>query len=306
MEAATRHPLQSFADLITIEEYKKTARPKVVMTWAPHPKSLPQAVPNSFAEWMNATDYEFVITHPEGYELDPRFVGNAKVEYDQKKAFEGADFIYAKNWSAYKDPNYGQVISTEDVYKRQSISGLKSMNVKDMLRQASDAAKQLITLSDQTIIGILKETAQVLRTHTEEVLAANRQDLERMDPANPKYDRLKLTEERLQGIAADMENVSTLPSPLNKVLSETIRPNGMVIRKVTVPFGVIGVIYEARPNVTFDVFSLCFRSGKDVYKRQVSTVTDRARVNEGVNFDDFEAGIKEAAESCPVEVIKYE
>lgn len=83
------------------------------MTWAPHPKSLPQAVPNSFAEWMNATDYEFVITHPEGYELDPRFVGNAKVEYDQKKAFEGADFIYAKNWSAYKDPNYGQVISTD-------------------------------------------------------------------------------------------------------------------------------------------------------------------------------------------------
>ena len=83
------------------------------MTWAPHPKSLPQAVPNSFAEWMNATDYEFVITHPEGYELDPRFVGNAKVEYNQKKAFEGADFIYAKNWSAYKDPNYGQVISTD-------------------------------------------------------------------------------------------------------------------------------------------------------------------------------------------------
>ena len=84
------------ADLITIEEYKKTARPKVVMTWAPHPKSLPQAVPNSFAEWMNATNYEFVITHPEGYELDPRFVGNARVEYDQRKAFEGADFIYAK------------------------------------------------------------------------------------------------------------------------------------------------------------------------------------------------------------------
>ena len=99
MEAATRHPLQSFADLITIEEYKKTARPK--------------AVPNSFAEWMNATDYEFVITHPEGYELDPRFVGNARVEYDQKKAFEGADFIYAKNWAAYADPNYGKVLNTD-------------------------------------------------------------------------------------------------------------------------------------------------------------------------------------------------
>ena len=113
MEAATRHPLQSFADLITIEEYKKKERPKVVLTWAPHPKALPQAVPNSFAEWMNATDYEFVITHPKGYELAPEFVGNARVEYDQRKAFEGADFIYAKNWSAYADPNYCKVLSTD-------------------------------------------------------------------------------------------------------------------------------------------------------------------------------------------------
>lgn len=113
MEAATRHPLQSFADLITIEEYKTKERPKVVMTWAPHPRALPQAVPNSFAEWMNATDYEFVITHPHGYELDPAFVGNARVEYDQRKALEGADFVYAKNWSAYTDPNYGKVLSTD-------------------------------------------------------------------------------------------------------------------------------------------------------------------------------------------------
>lgn len=113
MEAATRHPLQSFADLITIEEYKTKPRPKVVMTWAPHPKALPQAVPNSFAEWMNATDYDFVITHPEGYELAPEFVGRAKVEYDQRKALEGADFVYAKNWSAFADPNYGKVLSTD-------------------------------------------------------------------------------------------------------------------------------------------------------------------------------------------------
>ncbi len=113
MEAATRHPLQSFADLITIEEYKTKERPKVVMTWAPHPKALPQAVPNSFAEWMNATDYEFVITHPHGYELAPEFVGKAKVEYDQRKAFEGADFIYAKNWSAYEGEDYGKVLSTD-------------------------------------------------------------------------------------------------------------------------------------------------------------------------------------------------
>ena len=113
MEGATRHPLQSYADLVTIEEYKETARPKVVLTWAPHPNSLPQAVANSFAEWMNRTDYDFVITHPEGYELAPEFVGNARVEYDMDKAYEGADFVYAKNWSAYADPNYGKVISMD-------------------------------------------------------------------------------------------------------------------------------------------------------------------------------------------------
>lgn len=113
MEAATRHPLQTFADMITIEEYKPVEKPKIVMTWAPHPKALPQAVPNSFAEGINLTDYEFVITHPEGYELDPAFVGRAKVEYDQKKAFEGAHFIYAKNWSAYTGDNYGKVLCTD-------------------------------------------------------------------------------------------------------------------------------------------------------------------------------------------------
>ena len=113
METATVHPLQSFADLITIEEHKRVERPKVVLTWAPHPKALPQAVPNSFAEWMKAAGYDFVITHPHGYELDPRFVGNARVEYDQDKALAGADFVYAKNWSAYADPNYGKVLSTD-------------------------------------------------------------------------------------------------------------------------------------------------------------------------------------------------
>ncbi len=113
MEAATRHPLQSFADLITIEEYKKKKRPKVVLTWAPHPNPLPQAVANSFAEWMNETDYEFVITHPEGYELSPEFTGKARIEYDLKKAYRGADFIYAKNWSAFSDPDYGKVLSKE-------------------------------------------------------------------------------------------------------------------------------------------------------------------------------------------------
>ena len=108
METATVHPLQAFADLITIKEHLPcpvgcatgAARPKVVLTWAPHCRSLPQAVPNSFAQWMLADkDIDLVITHPEGYELDPQFVSGARVEYDQRKAFEGADFIYAKNWS---------------------------------------------------------------------------------------------------------------------------------------------------------------------------------------------------------------
>ncbi len=113
MEAATRHPLQSFADLITIEEYRKNDRPKIVMTWAPHPKALPQAVPNSFAEWINAAGYDFVIANPDGYDLDPKFTGNAVVTHNQDEALIGADFVYAKNWSAYTDPNYGKVLSTD-------------------------------------------------------------------------------------------------------------------------------------------------------------------------------------------------
>ena len=116
LESATVHPCQAFADLITIEEYKTKKRPKVVMTWAPHPRSLPQAVPNSFAEWMNAADVDFVITHPEGYELDPKFVGPARVEYDQMKALEGADFVYAKNWSCpgvTRPADYGKILSKD-------------------------------------------------------------------------------------------------------------------------------------------------------------------------------------------------
>ena len=116
LESATVHPCQAFADLITIEEYKEKKRPKVVLTWAPHPRALPQAVPNSFAEWMNAADVDFVITHPHGYELDPAFAGNARVEYDQMKALEGADFVYAKNWSCpgVTDPaRYGQILSKD-------------------------------------------------------------------------------------------------------------------------------------------------------------------------------------------------
>ena len=138
METATVHPLQAFADLITIKEWTPSnspclggesvaspkqgrlegsgPRPKVVLTWAPHCRALPQAVPNSFAQWMLAADVDFVITHPHGYELDPQFVGNARVEYDQRKAFEGADFIYAKNWSnpgVTNPDDYGKITSKD-------------------------------------------------------------------------------------------------------------------------------------------------------------------------------------------------
>ena len=119
METATVHPLQAFADLITISEKcgeLQIRRPKVVLTWAPHCRALPQAVPNSFAEWMNAADVDLVVTHPEGYELDPKFVGDAKVEYDQRKALEGADFVYAKNWSCPGVTNaadYGKILSKD-------------------------------------------------------------------------------------------------------------------------------------------------------------------------------------------------
>lgn len=128
METATVHPLQAFADLITIEEHSSLLtshsslseasckRPKVVLSWAPHCRALPQAVPNSFAQWMNAADVDFVITHPHGYELDPKFVGGAKVEYDQMKALEGADFVYAKNWSCPGVTNpadYGKILSKD-------------------------------------------------------------------------------------------------------------------------------------------------------------------------------------------------
>ncbi|MDR0815155.1 MAG: N-acetylornithine carbamoyltransferase [Bacteroidales bacterium] len=111
MESATRHPLQSFADVITIEQYKKTERPKVILAWAPHCRALPQSVPNSFAEWAVAAGYEVVVTHPEGYELDASFTKGATIEYDREKAYKNADFVYAKNWSSYSQ--YGKILNND-------------------------------------------------------------------------------------------------------------------------------------------------------------------------------------------------
>ena len=148
---------------------------------------------------------------------------------------------------------------------------------KAMLHKAAEAAVSLQMISDDLISEILRDVAVQLRAATDDILSANALDLARMNPDNPKYDRLKLTPERIDSIASDMENVAGLPSPLGKVLSEVVRPNGMVIRKITVPFGVVGVIYEARPNVTADVFSLCFRSGNVCVLKGGSDADDSSR-----------------------------
>lgn len=114
MESATAHPLQAFADLITIKEHQKQERPKVVLSWAPHPKPLPQAVANSFVRWMKVSDMDLIVTHPDGYDLSSEIMEGVRFEPDQLKAFEGADFIYAKNWSSFS--NYGQILSKDAIW----------------------------------------------------------------------------------------------------------------------------------------------------------------------------------------------
>lgn len=134
------------------------------------------------------------------------------------------------------------------------------MTIDTQLRQARQASKSLLNLSDQEINDTLIAVADAVEAATDQILAANSIDLAKMDPQNPKYDRLKLTAERIAGIAADTRAVAALPSP-RRVIDAKVRPNGLKVKRVAVPFGVIGVIYEARPNVTLDVFSLCFKSG---------------------------------------------
>ena len=153
MESATAHPLQAFADLFTIDEYKDVHRPKVVLTWAPHPRALPQAVPNSFAEWMLAGDVELVVTHPEGYELDPAFVGGARVEYDQMKAFEGADFVYAKNWSCpgvSRPEDYGKILSTDPSW---TVSARQMAVTRDARFMHCLPVRRNVIVTDEVIEG---------------------------------------------------------------------------------------------------------------------------------------------------------
>jgi len=137
----------------------------------------------------------------------------------------------------------------------------KVMRVKEQLNLVLKASRKLNLISVEKINQVLEDVASAAIVNTIFILQENQKDLNRMDPSDPKYDRLMLTTERINGIASDIRNVASLPSPLGRILSETSRPNGLQIKKITVPFVVIGIIYEARPNVTFDVFSLCFKSG---------------------------------------------
>jgi glutamate-5-semialdehyde dehydrogenase len=135
------------------------------------------------------------------------------------------------------------------------------MKIEQQLIKVLEASRKLTLVSDDHVNQILLNLADEAETNIDLILKENKKDLDRMDPEDPKFDRLKLTEDRIKGIASDIRNVAGLPGPVGKVLSETIRPNGLKVKKVTVPFGVIGIIYEARPNVTLDVFALCLKSG---------------------------------------------
>ena len=133
--------------------------------------------------------------------------------------------------------------------------------MKEALKKTKAASRLLATISDDKRNEILLAVADAIIANKERILKANAEDLAKMDPKYPLYDRLQLTDKRLEDIASDMRNVSKLPSPLGRILKESTLPNGLRLKRVSVPFGVIGMIYEARPNVTFDVFSLCFKSG---------------------------------------------
>lgn len=154
------------------------------------------------------------------------------------------------------------------------------MKLNNTFEAVREASRSLAFLTDAQIHDILLEVADAAESNAQTILAENQKDLDLMDPKDPKYDRLKLTVERIAGIASDMRAVAKLPSPLGRILSETTRPNGMQLTKVSVAFGVIGIIYESRPNVSFDVFSLCLKSGnacllkgsKDAHQSNIAIV----------------------------------
>ena len=164
LESATLHPLQSLADIMTIEEYKKVENPKIVLTWAPHIKPLPQVVANSFSEWVLKSNYELIITHPKGYELCEDYIKGAKIEYDQQTALANADFVYVKNWSSYND--YGKVLdgNQEWLLNNQKMLVTNSAKVMHCL-----PVRRNLELSDELLDG---ENSLVLHQAENRIYAA--------------------------------------------------------------------------------------------------------------------------------------
>ena len=175
LESAIRHPLQSLADLITITEHKKVTKPKIVLSWAPHPKALPQAVSNSFAEWILSANYDLTITHPKGYELSEQFTKGATIEYNQEKAFEGADFIYTKNWSSYK--KYGKVLNTDRKWQIDAVKMKLTNNAKFMhclpVRRNVIVSDEVLDSPSSIVIKQAENRIYSAQAVLEEILKAN-------------------------------------------------------------------------------------------------------------------------------------
>jgi N-succinyl-L-ornithine transcarbamylase len=164
LESATLHPLQSLADMVTINEHQKQPKPKIVLTWAPHIKSIPQVVSNSFAQWALACEHDFTITHPEGYELSEEFTKGAKIEYNQQKALADADFVYVKNWSSFT--NYGKVLDVQDDWMLTNEKMKVTNNAKIM---HCLPVRRNLELSDEVIDG---ENSLILAQAENRVYAA--------------------------------------------------------------------------------------------------------------------------------------
>ena len=176
LESATRHPLQSLADMITIEEHLKQSKPKIVLTWAPHVKALPQAVANSFAEWSIASNYETVITHPEGYELCEEFTNGATIEHNQQKALEGADFVYVKNWSSYTD--YGKILTQDEnwLLTNEKLKITNNANIMHCLpvRRNVELSDEVLDSPNSLIMQQAENRIYAAQAVLKEVLESNR------------------------------------------------------------------------------------------------------------------------------------
>ncbi len=176
LESAIRHPLQSLADWMTIEEYQKKERPKVVLSWAPHPKALPQAVANSFVEWMQVADVDLTVTHPPGYELSEAFIKDTRVEYNQQKAFEGADFIYTKNWSAFTD--YGRRLRVDQDWQ---ITALKMQLTNNAFFMHCLPVRRNVVVADKVLESTQSLVIQQANNRTYAAQAVLSQLLKSMD-----------------------------------------------------------------------------------------------------------------------------